>query len=213
MFEWAIEADIEGVTTNPVLEVKYPKPLPGAGHHTWTAQEIERFQRHHPIGSKARLAFGLFYWTGLRVSDVVRLGRQHLQHDGSIKITLHKNRNRNLITLQLPILQELREILDASTLGTSTFLATEHGRPFSDKGFGAKMRDWCDQAGLPHCTAHGLRKAGATTAAENGATVHELMKMFGWMSVRQAELYTRAAEQKRLAATGLQRLSGQRAAK
>jgi hypothetical protein len=28
--------------------------------------------------------------------------------------------------------------------------------------------------------AHGLRKAGATRAAENGATVNQLMALFGW---------------------------------
>lgn len=37
-------------------------------------------------------------------------------------------------------------------------------------GLGNKMRQWCDQAELPHCRAHGIRKAGATIAAENGAT-------------------------------------------
>jgi hypothetical protein len=31
------------------------------------------------------------------------------------------------------------------------------------------MRDWCDQAELFHRSTHGLRKVGATIAAENGA--------------------------------------------
>lgn len=35
---------------------------------------------------------------------------------------------------------------------------------------GNKMREWCDEAGLPQCSAHGLRKAGAAIAAERGAT-------------------------------------------
>jgi hypothetical protein len=33
-----------------------------------------------------------------------------------------------------------------------------------------KFSDWCREADLPaHCAAHGVRKAGATIAAENGA--------------------------------------------
>jgi hypothetical protein len=32
-----------------------------------------------------------------------------------------------------------------------------------------------DEAGLPKCSAHGLRKAGATITAENGATDRQLM--------------------------------------
>jgi len=50
----------------------------------------------------------------------------------------------------------------------------------------------------PECTAHGVRKAGATVAAENGATAHQLMAMFGWDTLKQAEVYTKAANQRRV---------------
>jgi site-specific recombinase XerD len=51
----------------------------------------------------------------------------------------------------------------------------------------------------PHCSAYGLRKAGATIAADNGATAHQLMAIFGWTTIKQAEIYTKKADQKRLA--------------
>ncbi len=57
----------------------------------------------------------------------------------------------------------------------------------------------CERAGLPKCSAHGLRKAGATIAAENGATEMELMAIFGWSSPQQAAVYTRKANRVRLA--------------
>ncbi|SCB57283.1 Phage integrase family protein [Rhizobium aethiopicum] len=80
-----------------------------------------------------------------------------------------------------------------------TFLVTEYGKPFSDKGLGNKIRQWCDEAGLFHCSAHGLRKAGASIAAENGATSDQLKAIFGWTTSQQADLYTRAARRKKLA--------------
>jgi len=46
---------------------------------------------------------------------------------------------------------------------------------FGRRGFGGKFRDWCNQAGLPHCSAHGLRKATAARLAERGASPHEIM--------------------------------------
>ena len=52
----------------------------------------------------------------------------------------------------------------------------------------------CVRAGVMGKSAHGLRKAAATRAAENGATVHQLMAIFGWTNVEQAELYTRLCE-------------------
>ncbi len=63
------------------------------------------------------------------------------------------------------------------------------------------MRRWCDKAELIHCTMHGLRKAAATIAAENGATDDELMAIFGWTAKQQTTLYTRRASRKRLAAS------------
>jgi len=88
------------------------------------------------------------------------------------------------VKLELPVLAVLQKIIDASPCGHLTFLVTEFGKPFTAKGFGSKFRAWCDEAELPHCTAHGLRKAGAVIAAENGATPHQLMSIFGWRTLR-----------------------------
>ena len=45
----------------------------------------------------------------------------------------------------------------------------------------------------------GLRKAGATIAAENGATPYQLMSIFGWKTLEQAELYTKKVRQQMMA--------------
>jgi hypothetical protein len=52
-----------------------------------------------------------------------------------------------------------------------------------------------------------LRKLAATRLADNGATAHQLKAWFGWKSLRQAEVYTNAADRKRLAAEAGQKLS------
>ncbi|MCP4780753.1 MAG: tyrosine-type recombinase/integrase [Hyphomicrobium sp.] len=54
---------------------------------------------------------------------------------------------------------------------------------------------------VKHCSAHGLRKAAATSLAEAGASGDQLMAWFGWKSLRQPEHYTRAVNQKNLAAS------------
>jgi integrase len=62
-----------------------------------------------------------------------------------------------------------------------------------------RFREWCNRAGLPQCSAHGLRKAGAALAAENRATEHQLMAIFGWRTIQEAERYTKAARRKKMA--------------
>jgi hypothetical protein len=55
-------------------------------------------------------------------------------------------------------------------------------------------------------SAHGVRKIGATRAAENGATVAELEAIFGWQGGGMASLYTRAADRARLAKVAMKKL-------
>jgi integrase len=105
-------------------------------------------------------------YTGARRSDVVRLGPQHVR-DGSIKFQQRKTG----VTVELPIASTLQETIAATAhVGATAFLVTEYGKPFTAAGFGNWFRDRCNETGLPQCSAHGVRKASAARAAENGAT-------------------------------------------
>jgi integrase len=78
--------------------------------------------------------------------------------------------------------------------------------PYVKESLGNMFKDACVAAGVKDKSAHGLRKAAATRAAENGATAHELMAIFGWIDIKEAEIYTRAADRKRLAAQAMSKL-------
>lgn len=196
VFKWAIENDL--ATANPVRDVQRLRTRIG-GFHAWTEDEAAQFEARWAVGTKERLAFALLRYLGVRRSDVVRLGKQHLR-DRSIKFDVRKGRNRTPNTLELQLPERLVQAIEAGPTGDLTFLVTEYGRPFADAGFGNWFRERCNLAGLPHCSAHGLRKLAATSLAEAGATPHHLMAWFGWRSIREAETYTRAASQKKLAA-------------
>jgi len=74
------------------------------------------------------------------------------------------------------------------------------------ESFGNWFRDACKAADVPG-SAHGLRKAGATRAANNGATVAQLEAIFGWSGGGMASLYTRQADRTRLAKEAMGKLS------
>lgn len=218
IYSWALEAEIDDtIKGNPARDVRY-FPSTGEGFHSWTVDELEQFEAHHPIGTRARLALALLLYTGQRRSDVVRFGRQHVR-PGSFEIggegvrinwlffTQWKNRNRKPIRLEIPIIPELQRIIDASSTGDLTFLVTEYGHPFTSNGFGNKMRRWCDEAGLPQCSSHGLRKAAAVRLAELGCTDREIMSILGHITQKQVDLYTRGVRQRRLAENVLRRIT------
>jgi integrase len=160
--------------------------------------EVCQFAKQHPIGTKPYLALCLLLFTGTRTGDMIRLGSQHI-HGDWIAFVPRKTRHVRAEQSEKPILAPLAAAIAAGPIGKISFLETQYGRRFSDKGIGNAMREWCDQAGLPHCTAHGLRKAGATIAAELGATAFQLMAIYDWSSPAQAEPYIRAANRKRMA--------------
>ena len=62
------------------------------------------------------------------------------------------------------------------------------------------MRKWCDAAGLPQCSSHGLRKAAGMRMAELGCSTNEIAAILGHDILKEVERYTKAARQKRLAA-------------
>jgi integrase len=210
VFSWALSAEIPNVTSNPARDVPY-FPSSGEGWHTWTVEEVRQYEARHPIGTKARLALDLLLYTGVRRSDVVRLGPQMVR-DGWLHFTEVKDGRRHPKQREIPILPSLSASIEATPSGNLAFLVTAFGKTFTANGFGNWFRERCDEAGLRHCSAHGLRKAGATIAAENGATTHQLMAIFGWTTAKQAEHYTKKASRKRLAGEAMHLLvAGERA--
>jgi integrase len=195
MFGWAVEHGL--LRFNPAREVRKVRHST-AGFHTWTVDEVRQFEERHPIGTKAMLAFGFLLYLGVRRGDLVTLGRQHAK-DGWLRFVPKKTRHKRQQPSEKPILPVLADIIARSPTGALTYLETEYGRPFTAAGFGNWFRARCDEAGLPRCSAHGLRKAGATIAAENGATDRQLMALYDWTTAAQANVYTEAANRKRMA--------------
>jgi integrase len=204
VFRWAAEAQI--AERNPARHVPLLRPRNPDGFHTWTVEEVAQFRATHALGTKPRLALELLLFTGCRRSDVVTLGRQMVRDDW-LHFVEAKGRGRKLKQRAIPILPELQAVLAATPSGHFNYLVTTFGKPYTPEGFGNWFRRQCNAAGLSHCSAHGLRKAGATIAAENGATEHQLMAIFGWDSPKQAALYTRAANRRRLAGDAMHLLN------
>lgn len=186
-------------TTNPVTATK-PYRIEGGGFHTWSEEEIALYEARHPVGTKARLALDLMLWTGQRGGDARVMGPQHIR-DKRLIVTQEKTG----ATVSLPIMPALAKSIMATKSGALVFLTSELGKPYSRKGFGNKIRQWCDEAGLPQCSAHGLRKAAARRFAEAGCTNQQIKSWTGHTTDSEVARYTAAADQKALsdAAAGL----------
>ncbi|WP_272007026.1 tyrosine-type recombinase/integrase [Roseovarius sp. ZX-A-9] len=207
LYKFAVRYDLHD--RNPATEIEYLNPKNPDGYHTWTLAEIEKFEQKHSVGSMARLALALALYTGQRRSDLVQFGKQHVR-DGWLVFTQHKNRNRSPVRQEIPIVGDLQRIIDASPTGDLTFLVTAFNKPFTSNGFGNRFRKWCDEADLPQCSVHGLRKAAAARLAEIGCTEFEIMAITGHRTSKEVTRYTRAASQRVRAESALKRMTGER---
>lgn len=192
------------VAANPAQGVKgFSKKT--KGFHTWTEQEIEAFEDRHPEGTKARLALILLLYTAQRRGDVVVMGWRHIKGKH-----IEVKQAKTGAELDLFMLPTLTEAIRPLARDKPTFLTTSFGKPFTAAGFGNWFRDRCNEAGLPHCSAHGLRKAAARRMAEGGMSGDIIKAVTGHSNLKQVSVYTAAANQIALAEKGLKAIAGKK---
>lgn len=192
LFRWALDADL--VPADPTVGVKNP-PRPKTGGFTaWTEEDVAAYEARWPKGTKERVWLHVLLYTGLRRGDAVMLGRQHVR-DGIATIRTEKTGTE----VSIPILPALAETLTSGPTGDLHFIVGQSGKPLTKETFGNMFRAACNAAGLQGRSAHGVRKIGATRAAEAGATVAELEALFGWTGGTMASHYTKTADRKMLA--------------
>lgn len=200
VFAWAARA--EHVKADPTEGVEPPRRPKTMGFPVWTEEDVARYEAYWPVGTKERVWLDVLLYTGLRRGDAVKIGRQHVRNGIA---TLRTGKSKELMTVTLPILPALQATLDAGPTGELAFICGQAGGPLTKESFGNVFSEAARAAGVRK-SAHGVRKIGATRAAENGATVAELEAIFGWEGGRMASLYTRAADRVRLARGAMSKL-------
>lgn len=170
------------------------------GHIEWTQKDLHAFRKHYAPGTPERLALELLQWTGARSSDVVRLG-PGMVREGLLVFRQVKTGTDAMVPwtgpalglesereLLLTLLQDCRQMV---------YLTTVHGRPRSHKAFSGWFSQAATDAGLPHLSAHGLRKYRMNRLAESGATLLQMQTWVGHLTLTEVERYTRRAARKR----------------
>lgn len=203
LYVWGIEE--EHVQHNPADGVKR-LPMNPDGFHSWSVDECLQFETAHPVGTMPRLVYSLALYAGLRRSDIVKVGKQNVTADGYLDFKQEKTNRRTQILILPPLAEAIKE---TPTAGLH-LVETAYGKPFSPAGIGAAMKKWTQTAHLPsECALHGLRKALGARLAETGLSEHEIAAVLGHTGTGTVKVYTRDANQKRLAAQALRTLQEQ----
>jgi integrase len=197
VFAWGMEAHPTLVPSNPVRDVARLKHKV-RNVPPWSEADFLQFMQKYPTGTKERRAMALHLYTGARGCDLRHFGPQHMKN-GRFAFTQQKTGG----DVDVPVLNDLAKELALAPRDALAFILTEYGKTFSQKGYGQWFNGKCRDAGLANRTAHGIRGGAATIAANNGASVHQLMAMFGWLSESMAIRYTKSANRMKLADSGM----------
>lgn len=194
---------LDWIASNPAKLVK-PYRIEGEGHHAWSEEEIARFFEVHPPGTIAHRAVTLMLYSGAARSDAVMLGPWNVKGD-RLEYRRRKTKRSKGVLVSIPMHPDLAAVL-AELPADRPFLATAHGNARSPDGLGNRIRAWCDKAGLPECSSHGLRKACARRLAEAGASAHEIMAVTGHKTLAEVERYTASALREDMADSAMAKL-------
>jgi len=196
LFKFAVAEEM--IEKNPVEQAETVTHK-AKGYRAWTEADIRQYRERWPLGTKARLALEIMLWTALRRGNAHKL-------PPPVNGVFVGEAVKTESEFELPVMPPLQAAIDAMPEGSTSpdcLLINDYGRPFTAAGFGNKMREWCDAAGLPECTAHGLRKAATIRAANLGVSQQALKALGQWKQDSEVRTYAEKANQNRLAADTL----------
>lgn len=204
---WALRENL--IAADPCAGVQTARKPQTNGFMTWTEQHVDTYRASYPLGTQARVAIELMLNLGVRISDARQIGRPHIRDGMLTDYQPQKGRTTNGHRISVPVHADLaRAIAAMPVVGRETFLVTTEGKIYTAKYLGQLVRRWCNAAGLPECTSHGLRKLCLVRLAEAGCTPHEVMSISGHKNLAEVTVYTEMASRKKLALIAMARRAG-----
>lgn len=207
LYRWAMERG--HMAHNPAAGIGTINKNPQGGAVPWSADDLTAFKTAHPPGSMAHLWLTLQAFTACRIGDAIWLGRAQETTINGITCLDWQPRKKGSARVTIPMLPPLYTATRAMTLIGPTYLLSDKGKPFASvEALRVRVQRWCETAGLPERSSHGIRKAMAAWMAQAGCTQHQIMAVMAHTQAKTSEIYTRTANRQILAADGIQALAG-----
>lgn len=194
--------ETSGMTAINVADGVRRKKLPKTdGFIEWSIADVAAFRARWPIGTAQRLAMELLQWTGARCIDAVTLGPQKIGRDGVLTFRQSKTGVEAYVPWHGPAfgLEAQRTDLHACTSDRTALIwtLTEFGKARTVAGFSQWFSRAATEAGLPHLSAHGLRKYRMNQLAESGVPLLAMQAWVGHTTLSEVQHYTARADRKK----------------
>ncbi|MBZ5727041.1 MAG: site-specific tyrosine recombinase XerD [Acidobacteriia bacterium] len=188
------------IHSDPMEHLRTPRPWRTIPKFL-NLEEIERIiqapDMARPTGLRDRAMLELLYATGLRVSELCRLGVGDLNREVGVLRTMGKGNKQRLVPVGTAALQAVADYLAG---GRETLLKgrasrylfiTARGGCLTRQAFWKLLAGYGRKAGIFHgLTPHVLRHSFATHLLEGGADLRSVQIMLGHSDISTTQIYT-----------------------
>ena len=175
------------------------KPLPTFLGVDAAREVVETPSADDPASLRDRAMLEILYGSGLRVSELVRLDRGHVDLDAGMAHVLGKGKKERVVPLGRPTIRALREYLRVRTslpargasVDASALFLTRRGSRIGVRQVQALVHRYgALGAGRADLHPHALRHTCATHMLEGGADLRAIQEMLGHASLATTQRYT-----------------------
>ena len=141
------------------------------------------------LAQRDRLILELFYFTGIRLSELINLKNTDIDFSNSTILVLGKRNKERLLPLNSDILSKIKEL---NTSNKNLFLfTTEKGKQISTKQVYRLVNKYLSMVtSLDKKSPHILRHTFATHMLNNGADINAIKELLGHANLSATQAYT-----------------------
>ena len=199
-FQWLTRQNI--ILHNPASELELPRREKRLPKEALSREEVARLLAvpniADPLGVRDRAILEVFYATGLRRTEVTRVGIEDVNLErGTLTVRQGKGSKDRVVPLGAravywcsKYVREVRPLLSLDPRVHAFFLSA-YGEGFNPDVISRMVSSWLKAAGLAHKgSCHLLRHSCATHMLEGGADIRYIQQLLGHANLDTTSIYT-----------------------
>lgn len=202
LFSWLCRTN--RLTANPAADLELPRQANRILPRALTVEDIAEILAvpdvADPLGIRERAMLELFYSTGIRRIEIVRLDIEDVDLNRRTLFIRGKGNKHRMVPVGkratnwlLKYLEHTRPLLHLTIAEHALFL-TGYGERFSPDSVGNWVRRVIEKAGIERPgSCHMFRHACATHMLENGADIRYIQQLLGHARLDTTQIYTDVA--------------------